>query len=250
MHRHDTVFQTPSVLADLAALLLSQPPPAVPLPAGRLGMCPFQIQLTDFYGRFHLDDHCQFGRPAALLHFWSTDNTYYNASADSWAPSAAIPFAAQRGCKVPGVESDNGWTWVMDDWVRSGIEPPRDTQEPGPHTCGALPHRAPSPRCTADDVYHACHRHQLIVQRLFVINPERWDHICLRGHGKRELRLPADARRNNVMRPSRLAPAAPYGVHRLCVEQNATYDCSGVGDEVQNATKTPRWTCIHHNSRC
>lgn len=37
---------------------------------GRLGFLPYQTQLTDFYGRFHLDDHVVFGRAADVVHFW------------------------------------------------------------------------------------------------------------------------------------------------------------------------------------
>jgi hypothetical protein len=50
MQRADSVFQRVSFLTDLAALLKEAPPPLVPMPGGRVGMCPLQTQLTDVYG--------------------------------------------------------------------------------------------------------------------------------------------------------------------------------------------------------
>lgn len=50
MQRADSIFQRGSFLTDLAGLLMKAPPPLVPMPGGRVGMCPLQAQLTDVYG--------------------------------------------------------------------------------------------------------------------------------------------------------------------------------------------------------
>jgi hypothetical protein len=214
MQRPDTVFQKPSMLTDLAALLAAQPPPAVPVVGGRVGICPFQTQFTDFYGRFALDDHCMFGAPEAVEHFWSTSNEFYRASAHAWSGQMNN---SRHGCRTPGVESDNGFIWVMAD-ARRGIPPPADTRE-------------------------------LIAQRMFVINPEAWDHVCLRGKGNRDVRLPYDTT-HNMMSFAKIRPAAPYGVFAQCTKQAQLYDCSSVGD-VQARTDTPKWACTaQHTSAC
>jgi len=54
MQRADSVFQAPNFLADLAQVLQALPPPSVPMPGGRIGFCPTQLQLTDTYGAIAL----------------------------------------------------------------------------------------------------------------------------------------------------------------------------------------------------
>ena len=43
----------------------------------------------------------------------------------------------------------------------------RDLCMPGP-THGALPHRAPSPRCTAESVHHVWHRYMRVAPELYL----------------------------------------------------------------------------------
>eukprot|EP00966_Prymnesium_polylepis_P053203 1231014-Prymnesium_polylepis.1 len=214
MHRHDTVFQTMSILADLVDLLKTQPPATVDIPGGRVGLCPFQTQFTDAYGKFSLDDHCMFGRSEAVLHFWSTSNVLYNSSADSWSKTKDNP---RRYCSAPGVESDNGYSWVMDDYIRRQIAPPPNTKS-------------------------------LIEQRAFVLNPEAWGHVCLRGRGNLRVSLPCNTSLNR-MSFRRIAPAAPFGVFRQCRRLERLYDCSTVG-EVQGRVDTPRWACFATHTSC
>mmetsp|Transcript_786 Transcript_786/g.1613 ORF Transcript_786/g.1613 Transcript_786/m.1613 type:complete len:321 (+) Transcript_786:432-1394(+) len=215
MHRHDTVFQAPTVLTDLVRILRAQPPPSVRSPGGRFGLCPFQTQFTDFYGRFALDDHCMFGRPKALLHFWSISNSFYNNSLATWSDSRVNN--TRRGCRAPGPESDNGFIFVMEDYKRFGTPIPKDTKE-------------------------------LILQRAFVINPEAWDHVCLRGRGDVPLQLPCNTSYNR-MSPKIIAPVAPYGVYKQCQAQRELYDCSTVGD-VKDGAATPRWACFARHTAC
>ena len=218
MQRADSVFQKTSMLSDLEALLHALPPPTVPMPGGRVGLCPMQFQLTDAYGRFHLDDHCMFGRPEALLHYWSLSNSYYASDKPAW--SAALN--PRRGCSAPSVESDNGFIWAMDDHDRRGLPLPLSTRD-------------------------------LIAQRGFIVNPVAWEHLCRRKRSHNHLLLPVNASQLsalNVLKPENVRRAAPLGVNRLCVELDQLYNCSLVDDAVGRRTDTPKWPCYASNTRC
>ena len=186
------------------------------MPGGRIGFCPWQFQFSDAHGRYHLDDHCTFGRAAGVLHYWSTDNIFYNSSADEWSRRHGN-LRTPDHCRGPGAESDNGFIWVMDDSVRRGLPPPANTSE-------------------------------LIAQRAFVLNPASWDYVCMRGRAQRNISLPAPAALSK-MQPAILAPLNPFGVHRQCRERARYYDCAQVGP-VQNRTDTPMWACVASNTRC
>ena len=56
VQRPDSAFQHAETLTGMTTLMHSLPPPLVGGRAwGRIGFCPFQTQLTDAYGLFHLD---------------------------------------------------------------------------------------------------------------------------------------------------------------------------------------------------
>ena len=188
----------------------AQPPPRdAPLrPEGRVGVCPFQLQLTDFYGRFHLDDHCIFGRSAAVLRFWSLDNPFYNASLPYYVPPVAS--SVQSACRVPGPESENGQLWVAQDEAERGAPSPRDTRA-------------------------------LVVERMWVIDPEQWGYICTRDTPPNRAALPLDPRRYGFRRPPNAA-RTPFGVLNLCQRSSGRYDCANTAD-VRNRTDAPNWGC-------
>ena len=218
MQRADSVFQNASRLfSDLRRVRDALPPPTVPMPGGRVGLCPTQMQLTDTYGRFHLDDHCMFGSAEALLYFWAVDNVFYDRRAEAW--SSAAMGNARRGCKLPAVESDNGFIWVRDGLARRGMPPPQSTRD-------------------------------LIAQRAFILNAAAWGHVCRRRRTNQRLHLPVDPDKFNVLSPEIVGRAAPLGVYAQCTAREFTYDCAGVGDDVQARTDTPRWACSASNTHC
>ena len=213
VHRPDAAFQHPLALPGLAALHDAQPPPQdAPLrPEGRVGVCPFQVQLTDFYGRFHLDDHCIFGRSTAVLRYWSLNNPSYNASLPYYVPHPSPTHHSVRSaCRVPGPESENGQLWVAQDEVERGAPPPRDTRT-------------------------------LIVERMWVIDPEPWDYACTRDRPPDRPALPLDPRRYGFRWPPNAA-RTPFGVLNLCPRSDGQYHCANALD-VRNRTDAPNWGC-------
>jgi len=216
VQRPDSVFQSASLFPDLHALLQAQPPPSVPMPGGRVGLCPIQTQLSDVYGRFHLDDHCMFGRSEAVLNFWSVSNQYYRAGAAAW--SHTVGNKLRLGCPFPGAESDQGYIWVLDASTRLGIPPPASTAE-------------------------------LLQQRAFVLNPEAWKHVCLRGKGGLDQKLPVSTE-HNVMTARVVSAYNPYSIPRLCEKKEMVFDCSAVPAKVRNETHSPRWACKKVHTKC
>lgn len=190
MQRADSVFQNASRLfSDLRRVRDALPPPTVPMPGGRVGLCPTQMQLTDTYGRFHLDDHCMFGSAEALLYFWKR-----------------LLRPAGRGVVERG------------DGKRAAR-----LQAPG----GRVRQRLNSGCATAS-----------------------WGHVCRRKRTNQRLHLPVDPDKFNVLSPEIVGRAAPLGVYAQCTAREFTYDCAGVGDDVQARTDTPRWACSASNTHC
>ena len=128
-----------NVMERLAAVALAQPPvvfssrdadgsrrPMAPL-SRRLGVCPFQMHLTTFYGHYTVDDHCMFGLAHDVLAFWSLAPPYCRecVSSSELDPNVlALP--QKRLCRKPGTEQENGILWV--EWMmHEGWAPPNTT---------------------------------------------------------------------------------------------------------------------------
>ena len=232
LQRADAVFNDIGrLLPELRAI--AQPPPAVPMPGGRVGFCALQIRLDDSYGRFHLDDHCMFGRAAAVVHFSSVDNVYYKRDARlSWSTA---PGNVRRGCSFPSAESDAGYIWVMDDAKQRGLVVPTSTRD-------------------------------LLAERAFIIDPWAWGYVSRRGKGDdipgaKASALPAGASASaglpfqeprivDLLPPEMYNVTAPNGVVRHCARRSGIFDCSGVADDVANRTDSPRWGCSASSMRC
>jgi hypothetical protein len=118
VHRPDSGFVVVNRANDfmlrLVQLEAAQPPISRPprdaasAPARRLGFCGNQISLTDFYGEYHLDDHCLFGHASDVLQYWSVEAPSYRRDrpySTSLSPSVR---ARRTECLVPGTESENG----------------------------------------------------------------------------------------------------------------------------------------------
>jgi hypothetical protein len=129
-----------NVMERLAAVALAQPPVVfssrvadgsrrqnMPPLSRRLGVCPFQMHLTTFYGHYTVDDHCMFGLAHDVLAFWSLAPPYCRecVSSSELDPDVlALP--RKRLCRKPGTEQENGILWV--EWMmREGWAPPNTT---------------------------------------------------------------------------------------------------------------------------
>lgn len=206
VQRPDSAFQRTNTLDGMAAVMRRAPPPVGGSAWGRIGICPFQTQLTDAYGAYHLDDHCMFGGSEAVSHFWSSHNPFYDRTA---AVSTTLPPGGRgRACPVPGPESENGNLWVM--WAASaGVAPPGTTLA-------------------------------LLEQRAVVLNPVAWGYVSLRNHPYRfkEQTLPLSTRTFGFRTRS------PLTTLQKCEAKAATYDCSALPlSENFNQTQTPAWPC-------
>ena len=188
-------------------------------------------QLTDFYGRFHLDDHCIFGRVEAMMRYFSLSNPFYNRSrpASTQLPAEMRRPAIRRTCTLPGPEADNGLLWVLWDEQKYGLAVPQSTKA-------------------------------LLAERAFTIDPASFEHVAVRGGQLLDgRRLPLDPAAYIYRRPGRVAARlAPFGPLTLCVRRTlddahgiqaagsrsplTVYDCSG-SPEVQNRTDPPSWPC-------
>ena len=223
MQRDDLVFlRAAPLLPELARLHEAQPPPSVPLPAGRLGICPMQLQFSAQYGQFHLDDHCMFGRPRALLDYWNVSNAFYRPEITNRGGWSTPLGNARLHCPSPATESDNGFIWVADH-ARRGVAAPASTK-------------------------------QLIEQRMWVLNPDAWEYLSRRKHANKHLDLEAfnlsAAPGLSVLRFEVQNASAPYGAARLCERRGLSLDCSGVGDEVWGRRDSARWACSAGNTNC
>ena len=217
LQRSDSAFQEPSMLHNLHALAAAQPPPAVPIPGGRVGLCGIQIVLSNVYGRFHLDDHCAFGTPLALLHYWNVKNPLYNRTRIS---STGPPSNTRRHCRWPAAESEAGFLWVMQDALQRAIPVPASTRD-------------------------------LLHQRAWVIDPWALGHVCRRKRGDRRLTLPLAApAQYNILNEAVVNASAPLSALRLCSRAGGQFDCSALADSVANRTDSPRWACAASNTRC
>ena len=120
LHRPDNGFiaenRSEHFMSRLVALEQAQPPvdraPESAPPGRRLGFCGNQIMFTDYYGGYHLDDHCMFGRAQVVRDFWSVDAPSYLR--DRPASTSLPPHirARRAECLLPGTESENGQLWV------------------------------------------------------------------------------------------------------------------------------------------
>ena len=242
MHRADGAFQKVRLaLPGLALLLSSLPSPPARLTGGRLGWCPYQTQLTDYYGRYHLDDHCTFGPATAFLRFFSPYNPFYRRSlkVSTRLPKAMLSHLGaplRRACSVPGPEAENGVLWAMWD----AYEHPEDL--PLPNSTQAL-----------------------IFERGAIFDPAEYEHVVTRDHALPQGKsLPVNPRAYTFRAPGRLAAArAPYGAFTVCVRRSLTvfnapsnatlkiYECPASAAEVHNQIGTPSWPCpdsaVHTN---
>ena len=212
VHRPDAAFQDDRTLTSLASVLQRSPPLLAPAGPtwGRLGFCPFQTQLIDAYGKYHLDDHCVFGRVEPMARFWSLDNPLYRRElpASTELPDGARP--PSGGCAVPGPESENGQLWV--GWAaREGVAAPSSTLA-------------------------------LLAERAFVINPSAYEYVALRNHPARRtesLRLPLDVHLFGNFRTS--SQSTPL---RLCMRRAHTFDCSSLALNASfEGRELPAWPC-------
>ena len=225
----------PPTLAPASVEWEPAPPPEV-LRRGRLGFCPFQTQLTSFYGPFHLDTMCVFGKAEDVLRFSSPHNPLYQrtrAASTSFEPALAAARLAgggRRSCHTPGGESDNGALWV--GW---------DAQQ--------YPALLPPPLSTQ----------ALLRERAFILDPAEWSFAAIRG-GKLpegvQLRWPLDPRLFGYRSPGPEATAlAPYSAIALCERRRGEggaglYDCDTGLPDVSNQTDTPSWPCPPAHVRC
>ena len=228
VHRPDAVFQDPDALPRLAALLRAQPSPT-DLPAGRsrLGFGASQTMLTDFYGRFHLDDHVVFGRAADVAAYWSVDNPRYCNRCTHSTHLPAVIRAQRSRCFIPGPESELGELWVR--WERD--------------TSGA-----PLPASTAE----------LLAARGFIVNTAKFGHASVlhphqhafAAHVKMK-QLPLQPLENFQHKaPGRsVRRREPFGVMSLCSRLAVgTYDCASVQGARALYGRPTDWPCPYTNA--
>jgi len=222
VHRPDAVFQEADALPRLAALLATMPPRGLPPSRMRLIFGASQTVLSNFYGRFHLDDHIVFGRAADVADYWAVHNPGYcrQCSHSSQLPSSVVSF--RKKCRLPGPESELGQLWVHWDHNKS---------------------RAPLPRSTA----------ALIDERAIVINGAAFGHASMLHPLKQKLasriRLrdlplrPIAAFQHKV--PGRsLRQREPSNVMVLCsLTAAGTYDCAGVKGSPKADQHGEDWPC-------
>ena len=118
VHRPDSGFVVANRAIDFMQRLMqleaAQPPISRPprdaasAPARRLGFCGNQIALTDFYGEYHLDDHCLFGHASDVLQYWSVEAPSYRRDRPYSTALSPSVRARRTECLVPGTESENG----------------------------------------------------------------------------------------------------------------------------------------------
>ena len=128
-----------NVMERLAAVATAQPPVAMPsgfassggryppLLTRRIGVCPFQMHLSTFYGHFSVDDHCMFGAALDVLEFWSLEPPYCReCEASSELETEVLELSNRNKCRKPGPEQENGILWV-ERMKSKGWTPPKTT---------------------------------------------------------------------------------------------------------------------------
>ena len=232
LHRPDACFQSTHTMVGLKQVMLSMPPmdrrgagvhtalggikyvTASESLTDRVGVCPFQTQLTDYYGRFHVDDHCTFGRAEAVLRYWSVHNPFYN---NSGSASTAFTSRGATICPVPGPESESGSLWVQWDALEHRMPPPEDTRA-------------------------------LILERLLILDVARWDYVCTRDWKPSQpiqpLALPLNPRLHGFRWPPN-AGRMPFGVMNLCRRVRGIYNCTGerASNMSPRAVGLSSWNC-------
>lgn len=201
VQRSDAVFQARNFLTDLRRVYIKHH-----ATSANLMMCPFQLQFTDFYGKFHVDDHCVFGETEAVQQFWTVDRRVYNRMRSY----ANLPKPHWSRCTFPASEAETGFVWTRFMHITRGHAIPNSTLS-------------------------------LIKGRIIVLDPERFGYLSRRGRSARRLSLPC-ASHLTTMSYSKMRVAMPYSAFTLCHSSEGIYDCRNVAD-VANQIKMPDWGC-------
>ena len=222
VHRPDALFQEVDSLPRLAALLAAQPVPSGLLRGrSRLAIGASQTVLSDFYGRFHLDDHVVFGLAADVAAYWSVDNPHYcNACSHSTELPAAVAKQRTR-CFIPGPESELGEAWLRWEHNRSATPLPESTEA-------------------------------LIAARLVIVDVASFGHASVMHPAHHALAkrvtlrdfplLPSARFQHKSPSPS-LRSREPFGAMSVCARSAGRYDCTGATRKANHAIRTIDWPC-------
>ena len=209
VHRADAAFQREGFLDDIQRLYLEQ---RKVRPQVRVATCPFQLQFTDAYGRYHVDDHCLFGEIGAVLDYWTLDPRLYDAA----SPYSVVAFPRKQ-CDFPASESETGTLWVRTLY-------------------GHDERRMPSSTLSLANLH------------ILVLHPKTWGYVSRRGKSWARLSLPC-APRHDTMTYAKVAAAAPHSPLAMCRSVDAGYfDCVNA---TASARPDPFWGCRKGGfSRC